>query len=352
MSVWKPEPGVIDWLLEPDEPAVRALALRHLLDRPADDPDLRQARAEAHRRGPIAILLDAMHPEGYWERPGFGYGPKYRSTVWAIITLGALGAAVTEDGRVARACAYVLDHTVRVAGRRDHALLDDTQPNWDCLQGNLVAALLRMGCEDDPRLDGAIEWTARAVTGEGVAPAAEKGARLRYTTTGNMGPLRYSATANIGPNFVCTSNWELPCAWGAVKVLLALSLWPEARRTPEVNHAIEQGAAFLLETDPLKAEYPTRTKPDPRWWRFGFPLFYAPDLLQLAEALVGLGYGADPRLAGVLDLVRSKADDQGRWPLEVPAYGKREWIAWGRKGAPNKWVTLRALRVLKAAEKE
>ncbi len=49
------------------------------------------------------------------------------------------------------------------------------------------------------------------------------------------------------------------------------------------------------------------------------------------------------------DLVRSKADDQGRWPLEVPAYGKREWIACGRKGAPNKWVTLRALRALKAA---
>ena len=39
----------------------------------------------------------------------------------------------------------------------------------DCLQGNLCWALLELGC-DDPRLDGAFDWMARTVTGEGMAP--------------------------------------------------------------------------------------------------------------------------------------------------------------------------------------
>ena len=43
----------LTWLLEPDSPGVRYLALRDLMDRPEDDPELRAARkAAAHRAGP------------------------------------------------------------------------------------------------------------------------------------------------------------------------------------------------------------------------------------------------------------------------------------------------------------
>jgi hypothetical protein len=63
--------------------------------------------------------------------------------------------------------------------------------------------------------------------------------------------------------------------------------------------------------------------------------------------LAALGYGCDKRLANALAIIRDKQDDQGRWPLEYDYAGKT-WGDFGRKKQPNKWVTLRALRVLKA----
>ncbi len=62
-----------------------------------------------------------------------------------------------------------------------------------------------------------------------------------------------------------------------------------------------------------------------------------------------LGYGHDPRLANTLALVRSKQDAQGRWPLEYD-YTDKTWVNFGPKKQPSKWVTLRALWVLKATE--
>jgi len=71
-------------------------------------------------------------------------------------------------------------------------------------------------------------------------------------------------------------------------------------------------------------------------------------LLQVVEALVGLGYGQDERLANSLNLICSKQDDQGRWLLEYDYQGKT-WGDFGAKKQPNKWVTLRAMRLLKRA---
>ena len=71
-------------------------------------------------------------------------------------------------------------------------------------------------------------------------------------------------------------------------------------------------------------------------------------LLQLAEALTALGFANDRRLKGVMDFIRSKQDEQGRWPLEYDYPGKT-WLEFGKKKEPNKWVTLRALQVLRSA---
>lgn len=64
--------------------------------------------------------------------------------------------------------------------------------------------------------------------------------------------------------------------------------------------------------------------------------------------LAALGYGRDPRLANAMALVLQKQDAQGRWKLEHKYYNK-VWVDFGRGGQPNKWITLRALRALKAA---
>lgn len=131
--------------------------------------------------------------------------------------------------------------------------------------------------------------------------------------------------------------------------MLAFSKLPKGKRTALINNAISTGVDFLFSKDPAKADYPCgySTKPSQNWWKFGFPVFYVTDLLQNVEALVGLGYGNDPRLANALTVIREKQDAQGRWLLEYDYTGKT-WINFGAKKQPNKWVTLRALRVLKA----
>ena len=324
----------LPWLLEEDAPGVRYLALRDLLDRAPDDPQIGAARRRAHRGGPIAILLDAMDEAGFWAEPGPGYLPKYRSTVWSVIMLAQLGASISEDERVGRACSYVLDHALNRGGQ--FSMSGPPSGTLDCLQGNLCWALLELGCHD-PRLETAFDWLARSVTGEGIAPIEERDA-----------PVRYYA-GKCAPDFACGANNKLPCAWGAVKVMLALGKWPADRRTPVMQRAIEHGVAFLLSTDPALAEYPNgyNDKPSGNWWKFGFPAFYVTDLLQNVEALVALDHGRDPRLAHALDIIREKQDAAGRWPLEYDYAGKT-WCDFGPKKQPNPWVTIRALRVLKA----
>jgi hypothetical protein len=132
--------------------------------------------------------------------------------------------------------------------------------------------------------------------------------------------------------------------------MLAFASWPQARWSPAVRRAVQQGIDFLFSVDPATAEYPSgwTGKPSQNWWKFGFPVFYVTDLLQIVEALARLGYGRNPRLAHALTLVHDKQDAQGRWPLEYEYSGKT-WVEFGAKKQPNPWVTLRALRALKLA---
>lgn len=323
-------PATIQWLNEEDNPGLRYLALRDLLDTPPTA--LAEAAEKAHKNGHIAAILENMNPEGYWVEPGPGYGPKYTGTVWSVILLGQLGASVQADPRIETACKYTLDHTLTEYGQ--FSASGTPGGTADCLQGNLCAALLDLGM-NDPRLDLAFEWMARSLTGEGVAPMGDKSS-----------PIRYYA-GKIGPDFLCGANNKQACAWGAVKVMLAFSKLPESRQTPLIQRAIQRGADFLLSGDPSEAPYPNgwNDKPSGNWWKFGFPVFYVTDLLQLAEALVNLGYGSDPRLANTMALIMDKGGPDQRWQMEYDYSGKT-WMDFGPRKAPNKWVTYRAARVL------
>lgn len=327
----------LPWLLENRSPGARYLALRDLVD-DARPSEVRAARRAAHQRGPIATILKNMDKSGYWVKPGAGYTQKYRSTVWALIALAQLGASVDADDRIRAACNYLLDHGLAPGGQFASATAGAPSSTVDCLQGNLCWALLELGC-DDPRLDIALDWMARTVTGERIAPATDREA-----------PRRYYAY-KCGPTFACGVNAGQPCGWGATKVMLALGRVPAERRTAVIKRAIRHGLDYMLSIDPSTAAYPTRdgAKPNRAWWNFGFPVFYVTDLLQLADALASLGLGADPRLASTINIIRGKQDARGRWSLEYDYAGKT-WVDFGEKRQPNKWVTLRALRVLKAVE--
>ena len=326
----------VSWLLNSDWPNVRYLAMRDLLDSSPDDKKLKAACKSAHKEGPIAHILSKMDEEGYWMRPGTGYGPKYKSTVWALILLAQLGASVKEDKRIKQACRYYLDHALNPGGQISAMTNNSPSGTIDCLQGNMLWSLTELGY-NDPRLDSAYEWMARTVTGEGVASAKDKHAPVRY----------YGG--KCGSTFACGANNKLSCAWGGVKVMLALARLPVGKRSELIQRAIRHGADFFFSVDPSTADYPNgwAEKPSGNWWKFGFPVFYVTDILQIAEALVGLGYGRDPRLANTLELIRSKQDAEGRWPLEYNYDGKT-WLRFGKMKEPNPWVTLRALRVLKA----
>ena len=323
----------LKWLLEPGDPGARYLALKYLSNLAENDPELITASKIAHQKGPIKIVLDAMHPDGYWVEDGPGYSPKYRSATWSLILLAQLGASAEFDSRIHKACHHYLNSTLSVNGQ----ISSNGRPSGtiDCLQGNILASLLDLGYQD-PRLDKAFEWMARSVTGEGVSPMKDKKAPLRY----------YSG--KIGPDFLCGANNKLACAWGAIKVLLAFSKLANDKKTPLINRAIQRGVDFLLSTDPAVSGYPNGWNPKPsgNWWKFAFPVFYVSDILQTTEALVKLGYAHDPRLYRSIQLIKDKQDPDGKWQLEY-GYSGKTWVDFGPKKEPNKWVTIRSYQVLK-----
>jgi hypothetical protein len=329
--------GLVDdllpWLLEDEDPAVRHLALRGLLGRPVDDPDVRRAREAATLTAPIATILAAQDPAGWWVKPGPGYATKYRGTVWQVIFLDQLGADPDEP-RVRAACEYVLAHSqARTGGFAASGVESEKPPPpglvLHCLNGNLLRALIGFGWLDDERLGRAIAWEAAAITGKG-------------------GPHWNAMTP--GPGFRCGVNEGLPCGWGATKALLALARIPPGRRTPPVARAIEVAVEFLLSRDPADADYPMgygNTKPNGSWFRLGFPSGYVADVLQVLEALCAAGAAGDPRLEPAIEWLLGQRDEHGRWANRY-AYAGKMIVDIDTPGQPSKWVTLRASRVFRA----
>jgi hypothetical protein len=325
----------LEWLLERADPAVRHLALRQLLDRAGDEPDVADSRRAAMAADPIASILAAQEPDGHWEKPGPGYATKYRGTVWQLIFLDQLGADPSDE-RVRRAGEYVLSHSQADNGGFGASGVAGAGPPPSsrvihCLTGNLLRALIGFGWRDDPRVVRAIEWQARAITGVGVAGWYRSG--------------------TSGPGFACGANEDLPCGWGAIKALGGLARVPAPQRTPEVSRAIEAGVEFLLSRDPAAADYPAgwgNTRPSGSWFKLGFPSGYVADVLQNLEVLAELGHARDPRLANAIDWLLIKQDARGRWTNEY-AYNGKTWVNIERQGQPSKWVTLRACHFLRSA---
>lgn len=327
MDSWRKElhGDPLPWLLDPETPAVRQMTLRWLLDEPADAPAVREARTAAMGTDPIAATLASQHPDGYWVHPGAGYGPKYRSTVWSLMFLDQLGAEPSDE-RIQRACDYVLEHSQAPNGGFGWRATNDSAAH--CLHGNLLNALIGFGRLEDERVQAAIDWQARSITGEGVDT--------------------WYAAVTSGPVFACGINGGLPCAWGAIKALRGLTRIPPERRTELARRAISAGAAFLLSRDPAVADYPSDSAVSRNWFKLGFPSGYVADLLQNLEVLADLGYAKDERLANAIALILAKQDGRGRWNNEY-AYAQTTWVPFERRRSPSKWVTLRACRVLKAA---
>ena len=72
------------------------------------------------------------------------------------------------------------------------------------------------------------------------------------------------------------------------------------------------------------------------------------DLLSALRALAAHGYGQDPRFAPLLDVFLACQDEEGRW---LCGSVSRTWPL-EKRNRPSKWVTLDALRLLKAVARK
>lgn len=318
---------VMDWLLEKDDEnsPVRYLVKRDLLDLDQADNDLTIARSEMMKHGPIPVILSRQQEDGHWDRGDSIYYNKYKGTIWQVIMLAQMGADGSNE-LVRKGCDYLFDH-----GIGDHGgfSMNGRQSGVaHCIQGNMAASLLDLDYGGDSCLKKAVEWMACSVTGEG---------KIKYLRSGVS-----------GPGFLCSSNNHEPCAWGAVKVALALSKIPVEERSSEINRAKDQCVDFLIGVDPSTAEYPHPygKNPSTSWFKFGFPVFYITDILQVFDALVSLGLKGDQRLVRTVQLILDKRDEDQRWSMEY-TYNGKTWVDIEEKGKPSKWVTYRALKALK-----
>jgi hypothetical protein len=353
-----------DWLLENDktQPAIRYYTLRDILGRDENDKEVKAAKAAIMTSGPVPVILAAQHHEGYW-----GERPRYTGTMPALVFMAQLGADGA-DPRIHAGCEILLSRFIDSGGSlRGLSLIGAPSDFNYCAAGIMGAALIDFGWLNDQRLQTAMEWLAQTITGEGVADASNRDTNKRH-----------EKSRNSSPPFACSHrNANLPCAWGAIKAMIALNKIPPAKRTKNTQEAIKRGVDFLLSHDPAVADYPfgTGNRPSSNWFKFYYPLRSEADVLQNLEVLIALGQARNPRLANALDLVMSKQNQQGRWLLErtykeLADTQEKKVFYWyqnslrlyinykdladiqEKKGQPSKWVTLRALRVLKAAYPE
>ncbi len=334
--------ATLDWLVEPDNPAVATLTLRDLLGE-SDSPRLEGLWARRNEYAPVAAVLAAQGPDGSWAGPAQDY-KKYEGSLWQVHFLGELHAD-GDDERVQRAADYAFSRQLDDGswscsnGRPDGSI--------PCLTANVGRALARLGWARDDRVVAALGYCARL--------RAQVGA-VDCTWAGDYHLNGY-------------------CHMLTPKILLFLSevprdLWPEGAeelrdecivrlRDKSVFHCLPKEARAYNDAlysmsaaerrgsrDRFLAEHPElHYVAKPGWLRFGFPLSYNSDALEALAALMACGEKPRSEYEDGIQLVRDSADGEMRWKLRNSFNGKMLADV-ETKGAPSKWLTLRALQVL------
>jgi hypothetical protein len=125
---------------------------------------------------------------------------------------------------------------------------------------------------------------------------------------------------------------------------------------PDVAAARRRGEEYLLERRLLRRKSTgERIEHDRKgggsWTRFAFPTWWHYDVLRGLEHLMRAGVEPDERVVEAIDVVASKRDRDGRWPLDVQYPGRMPVETDEGEGRPSRWNTLRALRVLRWYER-
>jgi transcriptional regulator with XRE-family HTH domain len=260
------------------------------------EPDPEDERADAYRR--------ALR----WMRKSIGtLKPEWTSTTWSLLLLRDMGLDPASD-QARRAVALVRDQV-----KWDH----DGQDYFDgevepCINGKAVT----LGAYFGENIDGIVErLLGEQLDDGGWNCEAENGSvRSSFHTTLSVleGLLEYErANGDRG----------------------------------EVAAARLRAQEYLVERNMFR-RLSTGEVIDPAWTRFSFPAGWRYDILRGLDYLRSAGAEPDERCAEALDLVESKRDGDGRWPLETTHPGRIHFDMDTGDGEPSRWNTLRALRVL------
>jgi len=319
----------ITWLLEDNNPSVKYFTLIDVLEKAENDPEVRKTKEEIIKKGVAPKILAKQKEGGYWENSQNFYTAKYKGTVWQIIILAELGVDGRDD-RIRKACEFILKNSqdresngfsmwvsAKTGGGRATGVIP-------CLTGNLVYSLIKLGYLKDERVQNSIKWITS----------------YQRFDDGIKDPPKGWPYERLG---ICWGKHS--CHMGVVKALKALAEIPINQRNKEVKNTIEEGVEYLLKHHIYKRSHDLGRVSKPRWLRFGFPLMYQTDVLEILGILTRLGYH-DERMQEAIDLLISKQDNQGKWKLESTFNGRFQTNI-EQKGKPSKWITLNALKVLK-----
>ncbi|KUL28557.1 hypothetical protein [Actinoplanes awajinensis] len=310
--------AVLDWLLDSD-PAIRWQVLRDLVRAP--EAEVAAERARIARAGWGARLLDCQGDDGQWDGgacfPGGWFdrddtdedlGQPWTSTLHTLQLLTGLGVDPADE-RVKRAVERARDNA-RWEYNGELFFLGEVEP---CVNGRVVEIGAYFGHDVEDVLKRLL------------------GAQLE-----DGGWNCYSENGSVVSSFAST-----------LCVLDGLLAYQNATGgTPATIEARRRGEEYLLSRR-LFRRRSTGAVVVPEWLEFSFPTRWRYDVLRALDYFRATGAEPDERLGEALDLVRAKQRPDGTWPLENTHPGQ-VWFALDEEadGAPSRWNTLRALRVL------
>ena len=295
MDDWKSKLNAdsLPWLLEPDNPSVRHFTLRDLLGRGKDDREVRAAKAAIPKSKIVREILAAQKPGGYWEEAEKKSWPTHTYVALAILA----GHGVAPNAKIKKGVEILFSNNQHASGlftwtgAKSGALL--------CFTGDMLFVLGHLGYADD--------------------------SRVRQARDAYVAQLR--AKSDLG----CSRNANKPCLWAAIAALRGYAALPP---NPAARDVIDHLANVLLTH---KYDFAGAEKP---WLRFGVPAGF--DLIAALDGLAHFGFARDKRFGKLLDVMLGERDEAGRWMCR--SFNTKFVVE--KRGAPSKWVTLRALKVL------
>jgi len=302
-----------EWLLEEENPVVRYWALRDLVD--ASDEEIEASRQQVLRSGVVQEVFHQQKPEGHWENLDNMHAPHYTSTVYQLTLLGDLGLTA-EDKRIFNGVEAMLKTQRDDGGFPGHDPRRCAYGPYDI--GLVIRFMHQFGLGNDPRVELMYEWIEKNQMPEG-GWVGIKG-KCKPTPRGCL-----NGTANV--------------LWG----LAAIGKFVGTR-------GAQKGIEFLTKAIALSDLNYGRQLSYPQFWNFWI------DDIKRAEIYLKLGVSVDEKpLTGCLNNILALQENDGRWLEHHGPYSgdhqncKRMRKLFPKKREPSKWVTAKAMTVLKQA---